>query len=68
MQSFVDFGTKTVLEDYFFDHHLDTFFNVSFFVPSLKRRLILLFVPVFLLCHLLVSILRCDYIKSFLCP
>ena len=43
------------------------FFNFSFFVPSLKRRLILLFVPVFLLCHLLVSMLRCVYISSFLC-
>ena len=67
MQSFVDFGTRTVLQDYFFDHPLDIFFNFSFFVPSLKRRLILLFVPVFLLYHLLVSMLRCDYISSFLC-
>ena len=63
----MDFGTRTVLEDYFFDHLLDIFFNFSFFVPSLKRRLILLFVPVFLLCHLLVSMLCCDYISSFLC-
>ena len=48
MQSFVDFGTRTVLEDYFFDHPLDIFFlTFLFFVPSLKRRLILLFVPVF---------------------
>ena len=42
------------------------FLNFSFFVPSLKRRLILLFVPDFLLCHLLVSMLRCVYISSFL--
>ena len=68
MQSFVDFETRTVLEDYFFDHPLDIFLTFSFFVPSLKRRLILLFVPVFLLCHLLVSMLCCDYFSSFLCP
>ena len=66
MQFFVDFGTRTVLQDYFFDQPLDIFFlTFLFFVPSLKRRLILLFVSVFLLCHLLVSMLRCDYISSF---
>ena len=48
--------------------HWILFFNFSFFfVPSLKRRLIPLFVPVFLLCHLLVSLFRCAYIRSFLC-
>ena len=38
MQSFVDFGTRTVLEDYFFNHHLDTFFNFSFSCPQPKAE------------------------------
>ena len=59
---------KNCLRRLFLQPPFGYFFSTFlFFVPSLKRRLILLFVPVFLLCHLLVSMLRCDYISSFLC-
>ena len=66
MQSFVDFGTGTVSKRLLFRPPIGYFFlTFLFFVPSLKRRLIFLFVPVFLLCHLLVSMLRCDYLVRF---
>ena len=59
---------KNCLRRLFLQPPFGYFFSTFlFFVPSLKRRLILLFVPVFLLCHLLVSMLRCVYISSFLC-
>ena len=68
MQSFVDFGTRTVSKRLFLQPPIGYFFSTFlFFVPSLKRRLIPFFVPVFLLCHLLVSLFRCAYIRSFLC-
>ena len=34
MQSFVDFGTRTVLKDYFFDHPLDIFLTFLFLSPA----------------------------------
>ena len=74
MQFFMDFGTRAVLEDYFFDHPLDIFFNFSFSVPSLKRRLILLFVSVFLLwvtcllqCFAVITLVRFSVHQFFFC-
>ena len=59
---------KNCLRRLFLQPPFGYFFSTFlFFVPSLKRRLIPLFVPVFLLCHLLVSLFRCAYIRSFLC-
>ena len=61
-------------KDYSFNHPFDIFFNFSFFfVPSLKRRLILLFVPVFLLC--IICLFQCSaviilvrfFVVSFFC-
>ena len=60
--------TRTVSKRLLLQPPFGFFFNFSFFfVLSLKRRLILLFVSVFSLCHLLVSMLRCLYFSSFLC-
>ena len=48
MQFFVDFGTRTVLKRLLLQPPIGYFFNFSFFfVPSLKRRLILSFVSLF---------------------
>ena len=58
MQSFVDFGTRTVGEDYFFNIHWIFFLTFLFFVPSLKRRLILLYVSVFSLC--IICLFQCS--------
>ena len=54
-------------KDYFFNHRLDIFFNFSFFCPQPKAEADSFICAFFLLCHLLVSRLRCDYIRSFLC-
>ena len=43
------------------------FFNFSFFCPQPKAEADSFICVSFLLCHLLVSMLRCDYISSFLC-
>ena len=68
MQSFVDFGTKAVSKDYLFNHPLDIFFNFSFSCPQPKAEADSFICASFLVvCHLLVSMLRCDYISSFLC-
>ena len=70
MQSFVfvDFGTRTVLKDYFFNHPLDTFFNFSFFCPQPKAEADSFNCASFLVvCHLLVLMLGCDDISLFLC-
>ena len=67
MQSFVDFGTRTVWEDYSFNHPLDTFFNFSFFCPQPKAEADSFICVSFLVVyHLFVLMLRCDYIRSFL--
>ena len=68
MQPFVDFGQRTVFKDYFFNHPLGTFFNFSFFCPQRKAEADSFICASFLVvCHLLVLMLRCDYICSFLC-
>ena len=68
MQPFVDFGQRTVFKDYFFNHPLDTFLNFSFFCPQPKAEADSFICASFLVvCHLLVLMLRCDYISSFLC-
>ena len=66
MQPLVDFGTTTVFKDYFFNHPLDTFFNFSFFCPQSKAEADSFICVSFLVVyHLLVLMLRCDYISSF---
>ena len=66
MQSFVDFGTRTVLKILLLQPPIGYFFNFSFsFVPSLKRRLILLFVSVFSLC--IICLFQCSAVITLVC-
>ena len=67
MQSFVDFGTRTVLEDYFFNHPLDIFFNFFFCLQPKAEADSFNCASFLVVCHLLVLMLGCDYISSFLC-
>ena len=70
MQSFVDFGTRTVLKDYSFNYPLDIFFNFSFFFfcPQPKAEADSFNCASFLVVyHLLVLMHGCDDISSFLC-